>query len=282
MAIAKNWNHALPVLITGQSSSLFVLEGKGRRQGQLDNCSISCALARNHLPATVAASNDNQTLPDLIAVRLPASKLQKKVSAQCHAVSAVKGISSAPARDEPSYSKDVQAEPKMQEHQALTKSDTRSPQKLSTTGCFFADIGILSRTLVVTMGPGTWRDNLAFRLGRTDLPAGLQKHLVAANWRLHGKRIFNVPAKDLVDQVLRLDMPGLLGGMPASGKNIFRNLRAPEVVEGIDLDSDPEPQTSAASMPEQCPLTGPAASEVSQTLSGFSDVAAPVASQIEF
>ena len=36
-----------------------------------------------------------------------------------------------------------------------------SLQHLHTAACFFADIGILSRTLVVPMGPGPWRDHLA-------------------------------------------------------------------------------------------------------------------------
>ena len=166
--------------------------------------------------------------------------------------------------------------------EAESQSLTGSPQHFRTTACFFADIGILSRTLVVPIGLGPWRDQLASRLRCTNLPQALQKHLASASWRLHGKRIFEPPAKDLVDQVLRLDVPGLLGGMPASGQSIFRNMRLPETGGVIDLDSDLEPQATSASVPEHGSLPGAAALEVSQTLSGTSNVAATEANQRKF
>ena len=163
-----------------------------------------------------------------------------------------------------------------------SQSLTGSPQQLNTTVCFFADIGILSRTLVVPMGPGPWRDHLASRLRRTDLPQALQKQLASARWRLHGKRILDPPAEDLVDQVLRLDVPGLLGGMPSSGQKIFRYMRLPQAGEDIDLDSDNEPHASSSSVTGLGSMPGAAALEVSQTLSGTSTADATVAKQPNF
>ena len=74
-----------------------------------------------------------------------------------------------------------------------------------------------------------------------------------------------------MDQVLRLDVPGLLGGMPPS-----------EADEDIDLDIDLEPQAGSASLPEHGSLPGAAALEVSQTLSETSNLAATAANQPKF
>ena len=53
---------------------------------------------------------------------------------------------------------------------------------VGSKACFFADVGMVSKTLVVPIGPGTWRDSLEARLQHTDLPEAFQKHLVSYNF----------------------------------------------------------------------------------------------------
>ena len=132
------------------------------------------------------------------------------------------------------------------------------------------------------IGPGPWRDQLAARLRSTNLPQVLQIHLASASWRLHGKRISEPLAKDLVDQVLRLDMPGVRGGMPTSGRSSFRHLQPPEAHDNIECASDIEPQATSESAAEQVPLPCLVALAVSHTLSGTSSVVATEANPAKF
>ena len=174
MAAVTHESHALPVLIATRSPSPFLLEGEGRLEKRWDSSSISSALARKHLPTMVAASHENHALPVLIAARSPSpfllegksrgrspnarplphsrqlpspplllpapvSNVQKDVTVQSHSVSTVIiGTPSAPARDESSFAKDVQAEPDVQEHHALTQAETgcQLPMELPASGSY--------------------------------------------------------------------------------------------------------------------------------------------------
>ena len=98
--------------------------------------------------------------------------------------------------------------------EAESQSLTGACSTTHARGCFFIDVSILRRTLVVPIGLGTWREDVRRRLKTTDLPKGLQEQLALAEWRFDGKRLADgTPGTKLVDGIARLDVPVLRGGM---------------------------------------------------------------------
>ena len=98
--------------------------------------------------------------------------------------------------------------------EAESQSLTGACSTTHARGCFFIDVSILHRTLVVPIGLGTWREDVRRRLKTTDLPKGLQEQLALAEWRFDGKRLADgTPGTKLVDGIARLDVPVLRGGM---------------------------------------------------------------------
>eukprot|EP00973_Karenia_brevis_P091247 12406540-Karenia_brevis.AAC.1 len=74
---------------------------------------------------------------------------------------------------------------------------------------------MLHATLVVPSQGGSWRTAILSRVRQTLLPEGSCQLLAAGDWRLNGRRLSDdkQPA-GLVDCTLRLNLPGLAGGMP--------------------------------------------------------------------
>ena len=91
----------------------------------------------------------------------------------------------------------------------------RLGQESGSRGCFFLDVPLLSSTVVVPFGSGSWRENAKRSLLCTGLPESVCQELAAGLWRLDGTALAtDVLAPSLVDTTLRITIPGLLGGMP--------------------------------------------------------------------
>ena len=93
-------------------------------------------------------------------------------------------------------------------------------------GCFF--VRLEGQTLTVPIRTGAWRADMMQRLREANFPEPFLACLATTEARLHRVRLSDdFPSAQLVDEAVRLYMPGLLGGMPPKKK--YRDMSWEEV-----------------------------------------------------
>jgi len=92
-------------------------------------------------------------------------------------------------------------------------------------GCFFADVGVLARTIVVPIQGAVWRADLLHRLQRTSLPEDLCRQRVDGDWRCNGRPVADMSSSaSLLHCPLRLNFPGLVGGMQPKATSDYKQM----------------------------------------------------------